>query len=92
MDTRDKAEEVARKLRETEEHITALKTVLQKTMGTLQLAKLESDVQDELDRGRADPSYLKYVAELEREFAGATDSSFLVQILYREGLQKAKVP
>jgi hypothetical protein len=92
MTKQQMAEDIERTMRESKEHITALKAVLRRTMGTLQLAKLESDVLDELAQGRADPSYLRSVAQLEREMADAKEDGDLIRILYREGLEKENIP
>jgi hypothetical protein len=92
MTKQQMAEDVARALRESREHITALKVVLQKSNGTLQIAMLESAVQDELSRARSDPSYLKYVAELDRELLDTKDGDDLIRILYREGMEKTNIP
>ena len=92
MTKQQMAEDLERTMRESKEHITALRTVLRKMMGTLQLAMFESDVQGELARGRNDPSYLQSVAQLEGEIADAKEDGDLIRILYREGLQKVNVP
>ena len=92
MTKQQMAEDIERTMRESKEHITALKAVLRRTMGTLQLAKLESDVLDELTQGRADPSYRQSVAQAERDIADAKEDGDLIRILYREGLEKAKIP
>jgi len=92
MTKRQMAEDIERTMRESKEHITALKAVLPKLMGSLQLAMLESSVQDELSRVRSDPSYLQSVAQLRREMADAKEDGDLIRILYREGLEKTNIP
>lgn len=86
------AEDLERTIRELKEHITALKAALPKRMGSLQLALLESSIQDDLTQVRSDPSYLKSVERLEREMADAKEDGDLIRILYREGLEKTNFP
>jgi hypothetical protein len=86
------AEDIEKTIREAREYIIALKVALPKRMGSLQLALLESSIQDDLTRVRSDPSYLKFVAELERELADAKEDGDLIRILYREGLERASIP
>lgn len=91
MDSKSMAENIATQMREQDDHVKALKAVLRRELGSLQLAILESKVQDEIARVRSLPSYEESRAQFQRELVGARDDKTLISLLYSAGPAQSNV-
>jgi hypothetical protein len=82
MDSRTMAENIATMLREQDDNIKALKTVLQQKLSMERFAALEREVQTYIAQERAGEPYQQSLAQVQRGIADAKDDTALISLLH----------
>jgi hypothetical protein len=85
------AENVATRLREQEDHIKALNTVLGQELSPQRLADFERKVQVEIARVRAGQAYCESLVQFQRDLDTAKEDNALVSVLYYWGPGRSNV-
>jgi hypothetical protein len=81
MEPKTLVENIATWMRDRDDRLAAWITVIGRSLGQSQLTSLRNDVEDELARIRARPSYEECLAQFQRELDDAKEVSTLIALL-----------
>jgi len=79
-----RAEEIADKVRDLEEHLNAWKSLATRNCSNLELARLERLVEEDITRVRSEDNYREHVAEFLKALHRANDDNSLLETLHAE--------
>jgi hypothetical protein len=85
MDSRNAVENIVTWMRDRDERLNAWIKVIDQKLGHPHLQTLHNDVENQLARDRARPSYVQSLAEFQRELDDATEESTLIALIYSLG-------
>jgi len=85
------AENIATKMRDDQDHLTAWKTILSRTVRPEKLAILQGEVESEISRLRADSSYVEHLDQVQKAIDNAATDDALISVLHSEGLGRMEV-
>ncbi len=92
MNNNDRAEQIASKVRDLEEHLIEWRSLATQNRSEREIARLDRLVEDEVARVRSPLPYREHLDEVAKILHSATDDSVLMKRLYEVVFVSPKVP